>query len=304
MLVSILINNYNYGRFLGAAIDSALNQSYPHIEVIVVDDGSTDDSRAVMARYGDRIHAIHQTNSGQPVAIHTGFLASRGDIICLLDADDLFLPDKVASVVAAWRANPHACVVYHQMQNVDAQLQHMGRPWPHAVLRGNIRRRVERAGGWWPRPNTSALAFGRPLLERLMPVPSGPQRIWTDTYLTNAAPFFGEIVGIRAPLTLYRVHGANASMVGQTNPSTHTQLLRHRLEQYAFEFDLLNTTLRDKFAIAAPLALHDHPEYQRHRLALGSDVSLLNVVRATVACPTLPVAMKWRESLKVMLGRW
>ena len=78
-LASIIINNYNYGRYLPKAIDSALAQSYPHTEILVVDDGSSDDSRTVIASYGDRIIPVLKQNGGQASALNAGFAASRGD---------------------------------------------------------------------------------------------------------------------------------------------------------------------------------------------------------------------------------
>ncbi len=89
-LVSVIIDNYNYGRFLGAAIDSALNQTYPHIEVIVVDDGSTDDSRDVISLYGEQILPIFKDDGGQGSALNTGFKASGGEFIQFLDSDDYY----------------------------------------------------------------------------------------------------------------------------------------------------------------------------------------------------------------------
>ncbi len=80
-LASILINNYNYGRFLHEAIDSALSQTYPHTEVIVVDDGSTDNSREIIASYEDQIIPVLKENGGQASALNAGFAASRGEIV-------------------------------------------------------------------------------------------------------------------------------------------------------------------------------------------------------------------------------
>ena len=98
-LVSILINNYNYERFLSDAIDGALRQTYSPVEVIVVDDGSTDNSRDVIASYGSNISFVFKNNGGQASAFNTGIAASRGDIMCFLDADDFFYPEKVERVV-------------------------------------------------------------------------------------------------------------------------------------------------------------------------------------------------------------
>ncbi len=88
--LSILINNYNYGRFLGEAIDSALAQTYRNIEIIVVDDGSTDNSCEIIAGYGDRIIPILKENGGQASAFNAGFAISTGEWIALLDSDDVF----------------------------------------------------------------------------------------------------------------------------------------------------------------------------------------------------------------------
>src|ERR687885_1217665 len=93
-LVSILICNYNYAQYVKEAIDSALNQTYSNTEVIVIDDGSTDNSREIIASYGDKIIPILKQNSGQASAFNVGFAISKGDIICFLDSDDTFSAEK------------------------------------------------------------------------------------------------------------------------------------------------------------------------------------------------------------------
>src|SRR6266700_1460758 len=100
-LASIIIDNYNYGRFLEQAIESALNQNYLRTEVIVVDDGSTDNSREVIARYGNRILPLVKDNGGQASAFNAGFRRSHGEVVLFLDADDALFPTAAAGAVEA-----------------------------------------------------------------------------------------------------------------------------------------------------------------------------------------------------------
>ena len=103
--VSIIVVNYNNERFLPAAIDSALGQSHPRCEVIVVDDCSTDNSQAVIARYGNRIRSVlRETNGGQTEALNTAWPLARYPLLIFLDSDDLLLAHAAATVAAHWRA--------------------------------------------------------------------------------------------------------------------------------------------------------------------------------------------------------
>jgi glycosyltransferase involved in cell wall biosynthesis len=113
--VSIIINNYNYGRFLAAAIDSALAQSYPSVEVVVVDDGSADDSRATILSYGQRIVPVLKPNGGQASALNAGLERSSGDIIIFLDADDTLHPTIAERVVALFQAAPDVVRVQYRL---------------------------------------------------------------------------------------------------------------------------------------------------------------------------------------------
>src|SRR5256885_15520885 len=97
---SIVIDNFNYARFLPAAIDSALAQTLPDTEVVVVDDGSTDDSLDVIACYADRVRPVLKDNGGQTSAFNAGLLAAHGSVVCFLDADDLLEPRAMEAAVA------------------------------------------------------------------------------------------------------------------------------------------------------------------------------------------------------------
>ena len=118
-MVSFVIPNYNHARYLGQAIDSALAQSYPNVEVIVVDDGSTDDSRAVAKAFGDRIRYIYQQNAGLSAARNTGVHAAHGEFIALLDADDLVEPPYAERLLSALTRAPQASGAYCGFRFVD-----------------------------------------------------------------------------------------------------------------------------------------------------------------------------------------
>lgn len=170
-LVSIVLNNYNYAGFLREAVDAALAQTHANIEVVVVDDGSTDGSRAILAEYGDRIRTVLKENGGQASAFNAGFAASRGDIICLLDSDDLACPERAERVVRAFRRNPRADWLRHQLKVVDADRHPLGPLLPDFRPAGPVAPVPQRFIEGQVRVLTSALAFRRDIGERVFPLP-------------------------------------------------------------------------------------------------------------------------------------
>lgn len=101
--VSAILTNHNYGRFVTTAVESALSQTHSNLEVIVVDDGSMDDSRRLLAMYAKRARIIHQDRSGQTKAINAGFAASSGEFVPFLDSDDALFPEAIESALSAWQ---------------------------------------------------------------------------------------------------------------------------------------------------------------------------------------------------------
>lgn len=207
---SFVIANYNYARYVGRAIESALAVDWPDVEVIVVDDGSTDGSRSVIERYGKRIAAIFQPNAGQRVANNAGFARSTGDIVTFLDADDVIEPGYARAVAAAWADGVSKVQV--RMRLVDAEEQPQGgvlpplqrQPDPAEISRWMIRESE------YPTPPGSGNAYARDFLEMIFPL--GPEHdSFTDSTCLALAPLLGRVVTVMEPLVLYRQHGANDS---------------------------------------------------------------------------------------------
>jgi glycosyltransferase involved in cell wall biosynthesis len=143
-LVSCVISSYNRARLVPEAIDSALAQTYSPLEVIVVDDGSTDDTPQALAAYGDHIHVIRQKNAGTAAARNAGLAAASGEFVAWLDSDDAWLPGKIAAQVAAMAPHSDAAVVYTKCQPID-ESGHPPPPSapidiPPAVIRSDILR--------------------------------------------------------------------------------------------------------------------------------------------------------------------
>jgi len=119
-LVSVIIPNYNYAEYLSEAIDSVLNQDYIPIEIIVVDDGSTDASSEILENYGSKIEVVRLSNSGAPTARNFGLLHARGFYIAYLDSDDFWIPTKVSTQVKRIKET-NADLVYCRMEILDTK---------------------------------------------------------------------------------------------------------------------------------------------------------------------------------------
>src|SRR5271170_3693152 len=121
--VTVLIDTYNYGRFIGEAIESVLAQDFPaeQMEILVVDDGSTDDTAERVKPFAARVQYHYKTNGGQGSALNTGVEKASGEIIILLDADDYWLPGKIRRVVETFEANPGAGMVHHRLRELDTR---------------------------------------------------------------------------------------------------------------------------------------------------------------------------------------
>ncbi|ESA37255.1 glycosyl transferase [Leptolyngbya sp. Heron Island J] len=234
-LVSVLINNYNYGRFLPDAIKSVFAQTYSNIEIIVVDDGSSDDSRDIIKQYDGKVISVLKENGGQASAFNEGFLKSKGEIILFLDSDDVFLANKVEKIVQVFSDNNEIDWCFHALKFVDKDLENLDSYASNVsssdrsgvydvrshINKGNLRGKMPLDG-----TATSGLCFRRVLLSKMLPMPE-EIRITSDDYLKYAS--FSSAPGyiLLAELALQRIHGNNLYTLKKDD---RKQFLKNKIE--------------------------------------------------------------------------
>lgn len=205
-LVSVVIPTYNQAAYLREAIDSVLAQTYPDIECIVVDDGSTDGTADILATYGDRITSFRQPNRGAAVALNVGLRAARGELICWLSSDDAYLPAKVERQVEALRLRPDAglcCTGWESMDAAGSTLrQHADSTWVHEDALVAV---------FWRNPiNGTTVMLPRPVLDE---VGLFDEQIRADVdgdmWMRIAA--IRPVIVVPGILARYRVHSAAQS---------------------------------------------------------------------------------------------
>jgi glycosyltransferase involved in cell wall biosynthesis len=206
MTLDIIITNYNYARYLGEAIHSAIEQTVPPNRVIVVDDGSTDNSRDVIASFGDSIIPVLQENAGQSAAFNSGFRRSDADLVLFLDSDDCLEQDAVQAILAAWR--PGAAKLHFPLHVVDTNSMRTGAVVPSSPLSTGDIKALLIETAFYVSPPCSGNVYPRRVLEKVLPLKTD-QRYCADTVPAYSAPFWGELIAIDRPLGSYRIHGAN-----------------------------------------------------------------------------------------------
>jgi glycosyltransferase involved in cell wall biosynthesis len=211
--VSVLITCFNYGAYVGQAIESALEQTYPPAEIIVSDDASHDNSCEVVESYISRglgIRLLRNPHGGMAANMNSAYRSCSGEVICLLDADDTFLPGKVEAVVDAFQANPGAGFAVHRASLVDNQNRQRGvYPLLSALPSGNCAQTTyDNAGILMGLPPTTNLALRREVADRIFPIPV-EYTGYAEQMIHRLAPLMTELCAVDAPLARWRLHGSN-----------------------------------------------------------------------------------------------
>lgn len=206
--LSVVIPNYNYERFVGEAIESALALDWPDVEVIVADDGSTDSSLDVIRRYEPRITVLPGVNSTQRVAVNRALGVVTGDVVIILDSDDVLPPDLPRHLARVW--TPETSKVQFLMQPIDADGNAAGPRSPrYGGSPSQLRDWMVRTSAY-PTPPGSGNAYARWFIDLLAPV---DQRVGnaSDSALLAAAPLLGDVITVPDVVVGYRRHDANDS---------------------------------------------------------------------------------------------
>jgi len=213
--ITVIINSYNYEKYIGQAIDSVLSQDYANKEIIVVDDGSTDGSKDIILAYGESIKAIFHENLGQARTCLRALRQASGDFIQFLDSDDYLLPGAISAVAAV--ALPDVAKIQFQLLPVGPDGAVVGEPWPamSALSRQDLIKSIERRGSYVTPPNSGNVyrsdVFGY--------IDDIDYEGSIDGIPYLLAPLLGEVRQIARPLACYRYHTENFSGHGKLDPA-------------------------------------------------------------------------------------
>lgn len=269
-LVSVIINNYNYSAYLTEAIESVLNQTYKDFELIIVDDGSQDNSLEIINKFADkdkRIIPVSQQNSGQANAINAGFSISKGDVIYFLDSDDVFESQKIEETLKMHLQGYD--YIYTDNVSVTAD---------NKPCRDKLKR--YRYNGWntflvyymskYPGNITSCLSLTRKLAEQIFPLPHADQwRIQADDPIVFQASMLSRAFYLDEKLTRYRIHGDNGYYNKKLESDYFYRLLqkRNRLKDIASEKAGLSATFfNNSYNLCAEFGTHKHMDMPLLRL--------------------------------------
>lgn len=309
--VDVVVNNHNYGRFVRAAVDSALAQSHPEVHVIVVDDGSTDDSREILHSYADTIELVLKPNGGQASALNAGFARSRGRAVIFLDADDVLCPDAAARVAAVFADDPRIVKVQYRMRVIDEHGEPTGATKPIRNLplpQGDVSRDEAVFPFdlvWLP---TSGNAFSAEALRRIMPIPEDEFRACADWYLVHLTALLGHVRSLESLCAEHRAHGGNSYELSDSRldlPHVRQAILysdatRRALDRFIEELGvprpyarILSVSELSNRLVSIRLEPELHPFPQDRRLRLLIDGLRAANRRTDVSWPMKAAYMAW-----------
>jgi glycosyltransferase involved in cell wall biosynthesis len=318
-LVSVVITAYNYAEFIAAAVESVLQQSYRHVEIVVADDGSTDETPNIVRYYqgrDSRVRLVRGQNVGQPANTSRGFAATSGEIICFLDADDVFNAGKIEATVQSFRHSPECGLCLHRVQRIDEQGRPFGNPFPKVIDSGWLLDRLLSNGGRCSFPPTSAIAVRREVGNRIFPIQNDFRRVG-DAYIHYPSAFLSNVSVIPGVYSAYRCHRRSMSRAFRSPLDCITVLLRECEQVFSTNKKFVARELGEDVAarmnltdaqdvaefILGYLLLSGKPEYKG--LSVAALVpSLTNVRRKRLWRITLGLPAPIGRQVFLLRNRW
>jgi hypothetical protein len=216
--ITALIDTYNHERFIEQAIESVLRQDFPapEIEILVVDDGSSDRTPDLVRKFEPRVRLIRKTNGGQASAFNTGIPEARGEIIAFLDGDDWWAPNKISCIAEVFAKNPQIDMVGHGFVQTSPESERViSSPIPKPLRLDSVESahlfRLHRCY-----LGTSRLALRTPIAQSAVPIPESLV-FEADEYLFTVAGVLSAFVILPDPLTYYRAHGDSLYLAAGSN---------------------------------------------------------------------------------------
>lgn len=273
--VTVVICNYNYENYLATAIESALGQDYPATRVLVIDDGSTDGSRAIIETFGTRISSILKENGGQVSAYNHAIQVLETDYVIFLDSDDVLYPGAVSEVMRIFATGDWVKVQF-RLDVMDGMGASTGAYVPHVDPPADCGKLL--LGGWlYPSPPASGNAYSVSALRRIFPVPeAGINRYGADFYAIYGVALVGRVAAVRKSLGGYRVHNAG----GETVSFANSEQLNKAPEAVNLRWAILRDIARARLQVELAPTFYD--------FALEKTRFCSSVYRAT-----LPTRWRW-----------
>lgn len=203
--ISIIICNFNYEKYIEAAINSVLNQTYPSHEIIIIDDGSTDNSVDIIREKFPDLKLIVKENAGQISAYNEGFKHLTGDVVLFLDSDDELMPDALRRVSAAYKTD--IVKVQFKMRVIDKDGVDLNSVLPSTLDNGDCGEQLIKRGSLYKSPPASGNSYRVDALKALFPLPTSPEeKHGADYFCIYGISMMGDIASINEALFRYRVH--------------------------------------------------------------------------------------------------
>jgi glycosyltransferase involved in cell wall biosynthesis len=279
--VSVLITCYNYGPYVGEAIESALNQSYEPEEIIVSDDGSSDNSCEVVEEYARRhpvVKLVRGIHGGMAMCLNNAFAASSGDVVCLLDADDVFLPGKLSAVIDGFRKHPDCGFLAHPALLIDHKRRRRGVFPLGSIPAGDCAGTAYRnAGILMGLPPTTNISLRREVAREIFPIPiefTG----YAEQMIHRLAPFRTRFCSVREPLAEWRQHGRNdqkATHISVARLDRELTIMSTLWQKQKAYLEQVNPGLAESLPTLQHSPLYRKLSYTRARLAGSSEAARL-----------------------------